>query len=535
MGNENSTQKSFKIQSEQKHDISASIFFQTLKNLLTPLSSAQCITHRLEILICGGSNERECYSYHTVTNEYKLICKYPIAIELDGHCVVKIKDKNDNITLLSFGGKNKHTLIMKYVSVWNDESNTEKLPRNYNKWVSFVDNDNRPITLGRDEDNYCGIRAVIGGSKNHLLFLTRYPNNIDVFDLNTYQFIKYDTLPTDNYSYYHCFVSNLENAQDIITKVGKRKSEMLLFCKKTGLSIEYDEDSNTFQFQKLSVCDEIAPFRNYACICVNDVILFFGGWDSQISNTVVSKSIYKYSIRENKWTTFPGMLPSLLYDSAAILSEDNTYVHIIGGWNGKAFLPIHMKTKVSEWLSEDETKKERVLKKEETEKKKENETSKIIAKNKVNKDDISGLLWKKKIEKRKKKKKWIEWWKERNEIDKSEMIAKFEQLSSKNFEVWLRGSKWKKSLKKEKISSICTVIKSYICYHFISSVILLSLMEAMMRSNKTKKDKTEITKELQAMSNEQFEVLLKEYKWKDEVTKEDIDTVRSLIHAHLTS
>ncbi|ETO10602.1 hypothetical protein RFI_26777 [Reticulomyxa filosa] len=187
--------------------------FQTLKALPTPLYQPQCVSHKHELLICGGTHNRDCYSYHTLTNEYKFICSYPSDVKLFGHCVVKLIDnKNSNeITLLSFGGFFKHTLVMKYVSVWSNnndndnEINKSKKSSNYNEWVPFTDNHNYPIQIGRDEDKYEGVRAVIGGSDNHLLFITYYPKNISVFDLNTFQFIKHDTVPTYNPTWYHCF------------------------------------------------------------------------------------------------------------------------------------------------------------------------------------------------------------------------------------------------------------------------------------------------------------------------------------------
>ncbi|ETO02207.1 hypothetical protein RFI_35229, partial [Reticulomyxa filosa] len=51
--------------------------FQTLKKLPTPLSRSQCVLHKHELLICGGRYQRACYSYHTIKNKYKFICKYP--------------------------------------------------------------------------------------------------------------------------------------------------------------------------------------------------------------------------------------------------------------------------------------------------------------------------------------------------------------------------------------------------------------------------------------------------------------------------
>ncbi|ETN99007.1 hypothetical protein RFI_38481, partial [Reticulomyxa filosa] len=255
------------------------------------------------------------------------ICEYPSHIELDGHCVVKLVDNNNKdrnqITLLSFGGSaytKKHTLVMKYISVWSNIS------KNCNEWIPFTDNRNRPIIIGRDENHfYQGVRAVIGGSNNHLLFITYLYKNISVFDLNTFQYIKHDKLPTGNLIYYHCF---------------------------TGLSIEYDEYNNTFQFHQLSVYDNIASFYQYAYVCINDIILFFGGYGWNGKKWTISKLVYKYSIRENKWMAFQNTLPNSLYKCVAILSEEDNDIHIIGGQNDKnAFLSTHMKTKVNVWDS----------------------------------------------------------------------------------------------------------------------------------------------------------------------------------------
>ncbi|ETO29612.1 hypothetical protein RFI_07506 [Reticulomyxa filosa] len=324
--------------------------FQTLKELPIRLDHAQCVIHKHELLICGGWDKRDCYSYHKIKNEYKLICKYPSDVELWGHCVVKLVDNNNKdsnqITILSFGGDiYKHTLVMKYISVWSnlsDISNKSNEFNNYNQWIPFKDNHNNPIIIGRDDDNYHGMRAVIGGSNNNLLFITYHPENISVFDLNTFQFIKHDILPTDHLILYHCFVSKSENEQR------QQNYQMLLFCKKTAISIKYDEGNNTFQFHKLPVCKDIALFSNCAYVCIGDVILFFGGWN--IDNGVVSKSVYKYSFQENKWKTFQNTLPSPLRDCIAMLSEEDNDIHIIGGEDDKeTILSTHIKTKMRVW------------------------------------------------------------------------------------------------------------------------------------------------------------------------------------------
>ncbi|ETO29728.1 hypothetical protein RFI_07395 [Reticulomyxa filosa] len=117
-----------------------------------------------------------------------------------------------------------------------------------------------------------------------LLFITYFYGNISVFDLNTFQRIGYDYLPVKEISY-HCFVSNSETGQGQgMTKTNKKIHEMLLFCEKKGLSIECDEDNNTFQFRQLPLCNNTAPFKYYAYVCINDLILFFGGY------------VYKYLI-----------------------------------------------------------------------------------------------------------------------------------------------------------------------------------------------------------------------------------------------
>ncbi|ETO01689.1 hypothetical protein RFI_35751, partial [Reticulomyxa filosa] len=135
----------------------------------------------------------------------------------------------------------------------------------------------------------------------------------------------------------------------------KKNYQMLLFCLNVGLSIEYDENNNTFQFNQLTVCDDIASLNSYSYVCINDIVLLFGGWNGKADNrNIVSKSVYKYSIRENKWTTFKNTLPSQLRDSIAILDEENNHIYIIGGSNKKGkvsnhvefkALSTHMKTK----------------------------------------------------------------------------------------------------------------------------------------------------------------------------------------------
>ncbi|ETO02403.1 hypothetical protein RFI_35033, partial [Reticulomyxa filosa] len=239
---------------------------------------------------------------------------------------------------------------------------------------------------------------------------------------------------------------------------------------------------------------DIAPFNAYAYVCINDTILFFGGCGSGIS-----KLVHKYSIRENKWMTFQNTLPSPLYDCVAILSEDSTHVHIIGGKDDNyKLLSTHLKIKVSEWLTEEEMKKGIELKAEKEEEKKENEMDKTIKKendeqqNKVKKDtDVEYCF---DTDETKKKgqnendiifakvnemhvtnifsfvffflhciEKWMKWWNEREQQDKIEIIQKFETMSNEQFGVWLLNEcKWKHKITKGDIASIRFSIDTYL-------------------------------------------------------------------------
>ncbi|ETO07198.1 hypothetical protein RFI_30192 [Reticulomyxa filosa] len=339
--------------------------FETLLPLPSPLYRGQCISFNHEILVCGGYHNQKCYSYHTIKRKYKRICLYPSNVELNGHCVIKLMDNNNShgITLLSFGGSPKHTLMMKYVSVWDNDVIDVKNESHLNKWIPFTDNNNNPILIGRDEDNYCGARALISGSDNNLLFITYHPKNISVFDLHTFQYIKHSTLPVDSDTQikYHCFVLKPTHGLSK-EKKDKKLHEMMLFCKNTGLTIEYDEDYNLFQFYCVWVCTTIRPFYSYGFVCVNDTIWFFGG---SSEDRVISKAVYGYSMLKDQWMKFEQTLSMPLTGCVAILSGDNKYVHIIGGYNESGTLSTHIKTKVKKWTTEKTAIQRRWIEKEE--------------------------------------------------------------------------------------------------------------------------------------------------------------------------
>ncbi|ETO22735.1 WD-40 repeat-containing protein [Reticulomyxa filosa] len=274
---------------EMKID-TTTISFEKLPCSPTPFYLSQCVAHGDEILICGGLSNSLCYSYHITKKQYKLICSYPMDVELYGHCIIKLTNiKNEHlneVTLLSFSGSkySRHTLMMRYVSVWNDDDNEtntiKKENENCNEWIVLTDKDsNKPIFIGGNEENCHEACAVIGGKHNNLLFITYQPNYIAVLNSNTLQYIRHDILPIENENEdddgngdsdgikYHCLVStNNSNA-----------NEMILFCAKKGLMIKYNEDENIFQFHDIRVCSSLKSLSSYAYVYVNNFILFFGG------------------------------------------------------------------------------------------------------------------------------------------------------------------------------------------------------------------------------------------------------------------
>ncbi|ETO30917.1 hypothetical protein RFI_06200, partial [Reticulomyxa filosa] len=317
-----------KIEKTLNSDISSP--FQTLASPPISLRRAQCVVYNYEILICGSYDSKECYSYHTIKNQYKYICSYPKNVVSFGHCVVSLGDSNQNeITLLSFGGQprnqRKHTLVMKYISVWDNEI-TDSNP--LNKWVALRNNDGKEIIIGRYEDDYQGVKAIIGGSNDHLLFVTYHPKNIDVFDLNTLKYINFYILPTDGYIKHQCFLS-----------ADKHCNHMLLFSKSKGLSIEYDEQRNIFQFHEMRVCAAMRSLCSFGHVYINGCILFFGGEDG-----------FNYSMKDNKWTISVQNWPTALRGCITVLNDDNTFMHILGQSDENYRISIHLKTKIDEWM-----------------------------------------------------------------------------------------------------------------------------------------------------------------------------------------
>ncbi|ETO05677.1 hypothetical protein RFI_31719, partial [Reticulomyxa filosa] len=199
-----------------------------------------------------------------------------------------------------------------------------------NQWMLIANKQKKQIFIGRSEDDYLGVGAIIGGSENHLLFINYREKNIDVFNLKTLQYMNKVILPIGSVMKYHCFIAKTEH--DVtITDTNQRIWEMLLFSQNTGLSIEYDEDSNTFRFRNVRVCTSIKQCYSYGCVYVNHLLLFFGG---EGTNGKASDRVYKYSFLDKQWMNFEQTLPISLNECTAILNEDHTFVHILGGYDG---------------------------------------------------------------------------------------------------------------------------------------------------------------------------------------------------------
>ncbi|ETO05513.1 hypothetical protein RFI_31882 [Reticulomyxa filosa] len=331
---------------------------ETLASLPYPVFQGQCVIYNSEILICGGFEERNCYSYDTIKDEYKVINYYPINVGLQGHCVLEWRKKKNGIKLLSFGGHEKHTLFMDYVSVWDEDKNKSaiktKKTKLTNRWLQLVDHNNNKVFIGRKKDNYDGMRAIIGGKKNNLLFITYYPNNIDVFNLNTHRYINHSNLPAGNDIHHHCFIKR------------KNNNRMLLFCYETILSILYNENDNKFEFHKIRILSNITSISYYAYVHIDDFVLFFGGWNGildnfgpdhdLIPNENISNKIYKYTISEERCVTLDQALPIPLSCCVATLNEDNQFVHVLGGYYDYALVSAHIKMKIKEMIKTDKEK-----------------------------------------------------------------------------------------------------------------------------------------------------------------------------------
>ncbi|ETN99652.1 hypothetical protein RFI_37818, partial [Reticulomyxa filosa] len=110
-------------------------------------------------------------------------------------------------------------------------------------------------------------------------------------------------------------------------------NHFILFCLNTGLLIKYDEQNKTFHYEKLPICPALNDLKSYSFVYLCDFIFLFGG--RNVNTSQKTKSVYKYSMKEKTWSEFKFTLPMEISLSFAILSNDDTNVHIIGGWNAR--------------------------------------------------------------------------------------------------------------------------------------------------------------------------------------------------------
>ncbi|ETO00589.1 hypothetical protein RFI_36851, partial [Reticulomyxa filosa] len=98
---------------------------------------------------------------------------------------------------------------------------------------------------------------------NDLLFITHFPKNIEVIDLKTMKpltGIKNNIIPKEDHKFgifSHCFVPLTMNNEKLI-------NHFILFCRNTGLLIEYDEQNKTFEYEKLPICPDLNDLTHYS-------------------------------------------------------------------------------------------------------------------------------------------------------------------------------------------------------------------------------------------------------------------------------
>ncbi|ETO02302.1 hypothetical protein RFI_35133 [Reticulomyxa filosa] len=314
--------------------------FQSLTELPNLLSCSQCIMFNDEILVCGGSETNECYSYHTLKKHYKYICSYPNDVKFNGHCVLQWKHSQteaNKIHLLSFGGqgkdKMKQTFSMTYQSVWDNnsyQSDVKSEPGSVVQTPNVWNRHEQDSKIGTIEDNLEGMRGLIGGKNNDLLFITHNPQNIEVIDLKIMKSltgIRNNIMPIKKHEYgigYHCFVPLTMNNEKVI-------NHFILFCHSTGLLIKYDEQNKAFDCEELPTCPYLQQFRSYSFVYCNDCIFTFGGLN--IATSCRSKNVSMYSMKDKIWSQCNSTLPKETSATFALLDNNNMNVHIIGGRN----------------------------------------------------------------------------------------------------------------------------------------------------------------------------------------------------------
>jgi len=306
------------------HKRAPNISFLRLPELPTRMKDAACVPLNDELLICGGTENNSCYSYHLSKKQYKFICAYPKEVKLNSHTVLRcdIATNKDSVsghtaTLLSFGGSgddnfSRHTLLMKYQSVW---TNTD-VSKHLNYWSSVP----KGVRIGRQsanqKDDLQGARAIVGGTKNDLLFITHFPKNIDVFDLKSWTYVPDVNTnilpgPSDFELRYH-FVS------------ARSSNQFILLSYQQGLLITYHQSKKEFVFQSFSF-EKICHSNPYAYF-YHHISFYFENGAAKLSMIVPSFMMSRKELGpQQKKTPFP------ISHCTPVITSSSTSVHLVGG------------------------------------------------------------------------------------------------------------------------------------------------------------------------------------------------------------
>ncbi|ETO03141.1 hypothetical protein RFI_34269 [Reticulomyxa filosa] len=190
--------------------------FQNLKDLLIPLSDSQCVLYKHELLICGGFKQRDCYSYHTLKDEYKTLCSD------DNNSNNK---DSDEITLLSFGGSKyskKHTLVMNYISVWNKNSRSNTFKKRKQCYHSAERKEKKESLI----ENIGLMKKCIRPQAQSILMSVM--NTINKFIIITYK--------NNTHHYMHIYLNRISRWKEIIGQLDPEIKAFFYFFPKFGES-----------------------------------------------------------------------------------------------------------------------------------------------------------------------------------------------------------------------------------------------------------------------------------------------------------
>ncbi|ETO24380.1 hypothetical protein RFI_12775 [Reticulomyxa filosa] len=302
---------------------------QIKTQLPASLCYPQCVVFNDEILICGAYGQPKCYSFHVKQSTYKEICSYPSNVGLLGHSVVECNDESsDNdekmTTLLSFGGEDKHTFVMKYKSVWDEKEPVKDM----NRWSRVKNRVVFGFNRNERDDNLCGARGLISGYNKNLLFVVYPPNEIDVIDLSSYEYVpnvsnkKIPQMIKSKRIEFSSFVP--------MTKYGKQiTNEFILTCEELNIWIKYDEMEKTFLYKFLPTFCLGVPLSFCGYTYIYDHILLFGGLNHNASQR--SNSISAYDMKNQQWSNVSVLIPQSISSCAVVISPADYSLHIIGG------------------------------------------------------------------------------------------------------------------------------------------------------------------------------------------------------------